>query len=405
MRFAHLADLHLGYRQYGLYERALDFNRAFSRAVDIILKRNVSFAVISGDLFHYRLPPAMAVRRAFEELSRLQKADIPVVISRGNHDASMVERGGNYLHLLSDRGVATYLEEDRCFTDLKIGGDRVRIVGVGCYPESQIKEMLDRAKANVDPAATYNILMLHQTFDKVPSSDQSWPILTAYLGEDRFKAVNYYALGHVHTHNLKHPDLPAYYPGSIESWDLSDGENHIFDMRTKAHRQEPQKPKGFLIVELHGKEVKVEPITVPTRRMRHLIFRYGEVDPKEATQEVSAILPEFNEEHSIVSLTVEGYVKKGCRRSDLDSRALRGLLDRTLKSRVINDLRYPSLLKTQKPSGQVTPEKAIQTYFAETCRDEEEASNLSNLTIRLFEFLRRDEVEKAKEEIESAYGS
>ena len=121
MKFAHLADLHLGYRQYGLYERALDFNRAFSRAIDIILKRDVSFVVISGDLFHYRLPPAMAVRRAFEDLSRLHEANIPVVISRGNHDASMVERGGNYLHLLSDKGVATYLEEDHCFTDLKIG--------------------------------------------------------------------------------------------------------------------------------------------------------------------------------------------------------------------------------------------------------------------------------------------
>jgi len=77
----------------GLYERALDFNRAFSRAIDTILKRDVSFIVISGDLFHYRLPPAMAVRRAFDELSRLRETNIPVVISRGNHDASMVEVG------------------------------------------------------------------------------------------------------------------------------------------------------------------------------------------------------------------------------------------------------------------------------------------------------------------------
>jgi len=294
MKFAHLADLHLGYRQYGLYERALDFNKAFTEAVDTILDKGFSFVLISGDVFHYRLPPAMAVRRAFHEFSRLQKAGIPVIVSRGNHDASIGERGGNYLHLLADRGSVTYLEGEDCFTDLEVDGKRIRIVGVGCYPESQIKNEIEKTRKDIDPQADYNVIMFHQTLDKIPVKDKSWPFYSAYFFEDLFRHVNYYALGHIHTHNIKHPDLPAYYPGSIESWDLDDAETHIFDMQTGDCQIRPQQTKGFLAVNLDHKPPEINSFPVTTRKMVHLLFRYRDIDPKEANDEIARILPKFN---------------------------------------------------------------------------------------------------------------
>lgn len=402
MKFAHLADLHLGYRQYGLHERALDFNRALTRIVDIVLKKDFSFVLISGDIFHSRLPPAMAVRRLFDECSRLRDSAIPVVVIRGNHDASLADRGGNYLHLLADRSIATYLEGEDCKVDLKVNDSRVRIVGVGCFPETQVKNAFEKARDSIDPSADHNIFMFHQTLDRLPAKDESWPFYSAYFYEDIFRHVDYYALGHIHNHNLKHPSLPAYYPGSIESWDLEDAEKHVFDMESGASHVQPQNEKGFLSVELGKGPLRVESITIPTRKMFNLIFKYRETDPKYSTDEISKFLPQFNQEGNIINIKVQGYLEKGCRRSDLDSNLFRRLLDKPLKTRVVNDLRYPVVLKETRPSGRVTPEKAIETYYSESASNEKEAISLSSLTIKLFNLLNRNEMTKAKEELESA---
>lgn len=44
-RFAHLADVHLGYAQYGLKERFDDFGRAWLNAVQQCMDADVKFAV------------------------------------------------------------------------------------------------------------------------------------------------------------------------------------------------------------------------------------------------------------------------------------------------------------------------------------------------------------------------
>ena len=45
MKFAHLADTHLGYRQYGLFEREKDFYEVFEKVIDKIIEENVDFVV------------------------------------------------------------------------------------------------------------------------------------------------------------------------------------------------------------------------------------------------------------------------------------------------------------------------------------------------------------------------
>ena len=405
MRFAHLSDLHLGYRQYGLLERALDFSKAFTDAVNQILTSDVSFVLVSGDIFHYKLPSAMAVRRVFEELGRLAEAKIPVFVLRGNHDASLAEHGGNYLHLLHDRKLAVYLEQGNPSTDLETDAGRVRIVGVGTFPESQIGDEIEKAKAFVDSEADFNIFMLHQSFDKLASFKSSWPTSTGVFFDTAFDDVDYYALGHIHTHNLKHPDLPAWYPGSIESYDLTEAETHIHNMDTGAVADQAQQPKGFLIVDIENGKVEVESHKVPTRKMIHAIFRYGEVDPRKATDEIKDSVLKYNDEGAIVNVTVEGYVKRGCRRADLQSRLIQETLDKPLKSRVMNHLRYPSVLKTKTPSAQITPEKAIESYYMETCSTEDAAAELSKITMRLFDLLRREQLDLCKRELENAVRS
>ena len=49
MKFAHLSDTHLGYRQFGLNEREKDFYEVFELIIDKIIEENVDFVIHSGD--------------------------------------------------------------------------------------------------------------------------------------------------------------------------------------------------------------------------------------------------------------------------------------------------------------------------------------------------------------------
>ena len=51
IRFMHIADIHLGYRQYNLFERFKDFGKAFRQIINIAIEKKVDFIICAGDLF------------------------------------------------------------------------------------------------------------------------------------------------------------------------------------------------------------------------------------------------------------------------------------------------------------------------------------------------------------------
>ncbi|MEM2906258.1 MAG: DNA repair exonuclease [Candidatus Bathyarchaeia archaeon] len=403
MRFAHLADVHLGHRQYGLWERALDYAKAFMEAIEEILARKLSFVLIAGDLFDSRLPAAFAVRTAFRELSRLKAAGIPVYAIRGNHDAVETVRGGNYLHLLADAGLVRYLEvPDRPYEDLKVGSERARILGFGCSPEAFLETNLEAVKRAIDPSADANILLLHQTFDRVEVREQSYLLPTAPFHDERFKAVRYYAMGHVHQLAARHPELPAYYPGSLETWDLEDAETIEYTVEKREEKRTPQRQKGFLLVELEGEQPRVEPVTLPNRRAVHAHFKYAEVDPKEASEHVLSLASSLDLDEAVVNITISGVVKRGSRRSDLMVSEIRRVLTRPLKVRVNNNLSYAGKGSALYVKGQVGVETALHAYFLDELRDPAVAESRAKVAIQVFHLLEQREEEKAKEVLEAA---
>src|ERR1043165_6771153 len=94
MRLAHLADPHLGFRQFhrlterGRNQREVDVATAFTRAVDGVIAERPDVVVIAGDLFHAVRPTNSAILHAVREFGRLQRAlpDMPIVVIAGNHD-------------------------------------------------------------------------------------------------------------------------------------------------------------------------------------------------------------------------------------------------------------------------------------------------------------------------------
>ena len=51
MKFAHLADTHLGYRQFGLLEREKDFYEVFDKIIDKIIEGNNNIKIMSLKIY------------------------------------------------------------------------------------------------------------------------------------------------------------------------------------------------------------------------------------------------------------------------------------------------------------------------------------------------------------------
>src|ERR1700752_5365065 len=121
MKLAHLADLHLGFRQFdrqtakGANQREVDVAEAFRRAIDDILEQQPDLIVIAGDLFHSVRPTNAAILYCFRQLHRLRTGlpNSPIVIIAGEHDTPRSTETGSILRLYEALGVEVAIEEAR----------------------------------------------------------------------------------------------------------------------------------------------------------------------------------------------------------------------------------------------------------------------------------------------------
>src|SRR3989344_988296 len=101
MKFAHLADCHLGgWREPKLQELGL---KTFKKVIDYCIREYVGFVLISGDLFDTALPNIELLKETASELARLKENDISVYIIAGSHDFS--PSGKTMLDVLEKAGL------------------------------------------------------------------------------------------------------------------------------------------------------------------------------------------------------------------------------------------------------------------------------------------------------------
>ncbi|MBE6499621.1 MAG: DNA repair exonuclease [Methanobrevibacter thaueri] len=246
MKFAHLADTHLGYRQYGLFEREKDFYEVFDKVIDKIIEENVDFVIHSGDLFETARPSPMALLTFQKGLLKLKGAGIPMYAIAGNHDVVM--RKGSIppqvifkkmgLKVLSNIN-PTYMHED------------VFIAGLPYYPASHSKILKSKLVELSQKAHRHekSILVLHQGIDQY--FDLNYELEIGDIPDN----FNYYALGHIHKYiNDPFGDGRLVYPGSGEIWKTSE----LVDYRKNG--------KGFVIVDFEGSKPNVKRIKVDIPR-------------------------------------------------------------------------------------------------------------------------------------------
>jgi DNA repair exonuclease SbcCD nuclease subunit len=112
LTLTHIADTHLGHRQYGLKQREDDMvsttRAAFQEMID---ERETDAILVPGDLFHSRDLRPKILHQIEQELERIPD-DVPVLVSRGNHDENLTPRDVTWLNYLHQRGHIVLLESE-----------------------------------------------------------------------------------------------------------------------------------------------------------------------------------------------------------------------------------------------------------------------------------------------------
>ena len=246
MKFGHLADTHLGYRQFGLYEREKDFYEVFEKITDKIIEEKVDFVIHSGDLFDNSRPSPLALLTFQKCLIKFKNANIPVYAIAGNHD-SVLRKGAIPPQVLFKKfglKVISPINTNYMYED-------VFIAGLPYYSSSQYKNLKNKLSDLSKKAANHekSILVLHQGIDKYFNLQYELEIGDV---PDNF---TYYAMGHLH--NFINDDFgegKLVYPGSSEVWKTSELEDYR------------KNGKGFVIVDLDGKKPSIDRIKIDIPR-------------------------------------------------------------------------------------------------------------------------------------------
>lgn len=215
MTFAHIADTHLGYRQYNLAEREQDFYEAFHEAVEKIIDSKAEVVLHSGDLFNEAKPSIRAMLEVKKGIKALQDNGIKVVMIAGNHDFTL-HREAIPPHKLYDN-VVLLTKKQPGF----VYGD-FYIAGINYMPLSY-KSVLKEDLKKVDKEAEKHekrILMLHQSVDKY------LPLASELSIAELPKNFDYFAFGHIHDRIVDTFDNKVLcYPGSTEIWRIDEVDN------------------------------------------------------------------------------------------------------------------------------------------------------------------------------------
>lgn len=217
IRFAHLADLHLGgWREKRLTE--LNFN-TFVCAIDRVISEKVDFCLFAGDIFNNAMPPIELVEKVVFQLIRLKSAKIPLYVIGGSHDYS--NTGKSFLQLLDTAGVFVdvcrfdYVDKNKI--DLKFTRDEsgAVICGVLGKKNGLDKNIYNNLNSSTLSKDSFNIFMFHTTLNDL-KPDFMKAVKSEVNSSFLPKGFDYYAAGHVHTYiEGKYGEGIICYPGCL----------------------------------------------------------------------------------------------------------------------------------------------------------------------------------------------
>lgn len=212
-RFVHAADLHLGSPFKGLSARDPELARRFAEAtrkafttlVSRTLELAADFMVIAGDVYDGEWQDNAVGLFFNREIARLERAGIPVFVLRGNHDAESVVTRSISMPA-NVRGFDTRKPQTHLLEPL-----RVALHGQSFADRSQ-GDNLARSYPAPEPG-WFNIGVLHTSLTGRPPHADYAPCSVDDL---RARGYDYWALGHVHDHEVIDTDPHMVFPGNLQ---------------------------------------------------------------------------------------------------------------------------------------------------------------------------------------------
>lgn len=361
MKLAHLADLHLGFRQYerqtpkGGNQREADVAEAFRRAVNDVLEQRPDLIVIAGDVFHSVRPTNAAILFLFLQLQRIRAGlpDTPIVVIAGNHDTPRSAETWSILRLYETLGVEVVADRARRLVFPKLD------CAVLAVPHEALMSA-DRPALRPEPGATRNVLVTHGELegifapDRVPLEFGGAPLTRADLGLAHW---DYVALGHYHVCHEVAPN--CWYAGSLDHVST----NPWGELRDEAdHRRTA---KGYLLVELPGSRVHVRAIDAPRRFVDLPAIPGAGLTAREIDARIAAAVAGAKPpiDGQVARLVVYDVSRATAR--DLDHAAIRGYKGRALQ--FVLDLRRPvpaQAVGVTTPGRRLTLPDTLRDYLS-----------------------------------------
>jgi DNA repair exonuclease SbcCD nuclease subunit len=367
VRIVHLADTHLGYKQYNLEEREKDIYDVLEEIGDKILEEHADIVIHSGDLFDSPRPTTQAYYAFKKFLKRLDgKVEFFAVL--GDHDKPKA-RGMPPHKLFDDQiqtlGVAGVSEHQQ----ISVDGKKALIVGIShlsrTYRPVLVEELkkLENLKTQVD----CRVLALHEAIDKFFPFEEACEISLTELP----KNFRYYAMGHLHSRiKASYGQGELTYPGSTEI------------IRSDEIGSWKKLGKGFFIVDIENEKVNVAEVNL--ERIR------PQIEVKLSYAHLRDELEEFvkkigdSEKLPVVHVRVEG--------KEIDRQGVHQTLSDVLTGKVLtfrqviveeSEMRLPEL----KP-GSFHINQVLKDYL----KDEKAAQ----LAVEMLKYLRQGDTEGAK---------
>ena len=336
LKLAHLADLHLGFRQYdrqtprGGNQREADVADAFRRAVDDLLEQRPDLILLAGDIFHSVRPTNPAILHLFNQLHRVRTGlpDSPIVMIAGEHDTPRSVETGTILRLYEALGVDVVVDQARHLTFSKLD------CSVLAVPHQALMQA-DRPALRPQRGTTLNILLIHGNLPGVGEQRGTAEYGGAALETHDLAPAqwDYVALGHYHVAQQMADN--AWYAGSLEYV----SPNPWGQLQDEAERN--RSGKCYLLVDLPAARVTPRPIVAARRHIDLPSIDGQGLTPKELDERikdaVARVKPPIDDQ--IVRQLVFD-VSRGTAR-DLDHTAIRGFKARALHYQL--DLRRPEV--------------------------------------------------------------
>ncbi|NUI84986.1 metallophosphoesterase family protein [Staphylococcus borealis] len=273
IKFIHCADLHLdspfkskSHLAPSIFEDVQNSAyESFKKIVDTALKEEVDFVLIVGDLFDSENRTLRAEVFLKEQFKRLEKEQIFVYVSHGNHDPlteKITNDWPNNVSVFSNR-----LETYQAITK---DGETIFIHGFSYQHYASYENKIDEFPSSQGKKGIH-IGMLHGTYSKSSTKDR----YTEFILEDlNQKLYHYWALGHIHERQELSDMPPIHYPGNIQG-------RHFGE----------QGPKGCLLVE--GDHLRLNATFIPTQQIR---FEEATINTdKVSKQEIYEAIQSFKE--------------------------------------------------------------------------------------------------------------